>query len=118
MSAAHLMLTLHRAGFRLSVDGDNLNIDGSMDQLDEATKASIRTHKAKLIGYCTPSPTHEISRRMAKLQLGMEERQDIIEQFNERAGICEHDGNMPRHEAEQVALDEAMSRIGMEGGGQ
>lgn len=94
MSAPSLMLDLHRAGFVLSVDDDKLNVDGPLDRLTDTLRDAIREHKAKLIAYCTPSSTHGISRRMAKMGLGMDERLNIIE----------FDGNLPRQQAERVAL--------------
>ncbi len=111
MNAASLLLNLHRAGFTLSVEGDKLNVDGPLDRLTDTHKAMIREHKAKLIAYSMPSPTQAISRRMAALGLDMPTRMDFIEQFNERAGIAEYDGNLPRQQAERIALDGVLADI-------
>ncbi len=112
MSAATLMLDLHRAGFTLSVEGDKLNVDGPIDRLTDATKDAIHENKAGLVRLCSSSPTGELSRQMAKIGMDLDARSDLIEQFHERAGIAEYDGNLPRQQAERIALAEVLADIG------
>lgn len=39
------------------------------------------------------------------------EKASLIEQFEERAAIVEYDGGLPRNEAEQIAILEALKTI-------
>ncbi len=38
--------------------------------------------------------------------MGISDKTDLMEQFDERAGICEYDGQMTREQAEKIAYEE------------
>jgi hypothetical protein len=109
MTPARLLFDLQRAGFRVSAVGNDLAIDGPLEHLDDATKAAIRRHKQKLLGYCRPSWGYALAKLLADLDA--DQRESLRFQFEERAGIAEYDGGMDRYAAERLAFDEVASVV-------
>lgn len=111
MSAARLLYELQRAGFHLSVDAQGLAVDGPVDRLTDATKAAIREHRRRLIGYCSPARAKAINPPAGAIA-DPHTRQALAELFHERAGIAEFDGGMSCADAERIAWREVADLAG------
>jgi hypothetical protein len=91
MSPAEVLTVARRAGVAVGVDGDDLVLKARR-QPDDRLLALLRRHKPEIVRLLrgTDNWTEEDWRAL----------------FDERAGIIEFDGRLPRMEAEARARDE------------
>jgi hypothetical protein len=90
MSAVHALKLARSAGIRIGIDGDALTLDANTAPPSDVLELLV-LHKAQVI---------------ALLRTGRDgwSGDDWRTFFDERAGIAEFDGGLPRHEAEARAF--------------
>jgi len=86
-AAVPLLDELKGAGFALVVEGDKL-IVAPANRLTDATRSAIRAHKSALLAAL--------------------EAEQLRHDYDERAGIAEHDGGLCRPDAEKMAFETAL----------
>ena len=110
-SATTVLAELTRRGVELAVVGDRLRyrpVGAVTDELRVAMVACRQELLALARSMVMPSmPAGTWARRAATLLARVtdaEERVDLRETFEERAGVCEYDGHLSRDEAERIAF--------------
>ena len=114
MTALDLLATLNRAGVVLSAKGDRLAYDAPKGAMTADLLATIKARKAEVLAVLAGNWCAAASALLAQVQ-DAEARADLLYLFDERAGICQYDGNMSRGEAERQAYRELARAV--EGGG-
>ncbi len=110
-SAATVLAELTQRGVELAVDGDRLRYRpaGAVpDELRDAMAACRQELLALARSMVMPSmPAGTWARCAATLLARVadaDERSDLRETFEERAGVCEYHGHLSRDEAERIAF--------------
>ncbi|MBI4719031.1 MAG: hypothetical protein HY763_14590 [Planctomycetes bacterium] len=122
-----LLHTLRALGVRLEARGDTLHVEAPKGVLTDARLASLRAHKAGLLAALRPAVSDQLpggtaetprdgrgAERAAGLLASVpdpDRRADLRELFDERAGIVEYDGRLPRDEAERAAFLELQTAM-------
>lgn len=91
MSAVHTLKLARAAGIRIGIDGDALTLDADAAP-PSAVLNLLARHKAQLIALLRPGRDGWSG-------------EDWRAFFDERAGIAEFDGGLPRPEAEALAFE-------------
>lgn len=101
MDGLALLQAADAAGLTVNVDGDRLVIRGP--RRCEAQAKALLAHKEEVVAHLT--------RRVAVTGDGLDawEATDWQAMYDERAGIREYVGEMSRHEAERLALDDCVT---------
>jgi hypothetical protein len=110
-TARMLFHRCRKAGIALAVDGDGIAFDappGVVVPVDD-----LRACKAELLAVLRGDYLNAAA-ALVKRVADPDERADLAYRFDERAGICEFDGNMSRSQAERQAYIELAKS--MEGG--
>lgn len=90
MSATEVLKQARSAGVRIRIDGDHLALEGSAPPPEEMLELLAR-HKFEIL-------------TLLRAESAGWSCDDWLEFFNERAGIAEFDGGLPRDEAEALAV--------------
>jgi len=98
VNAVLLLNNLKKRGVTLAADGSRLVVDGPADALTDDFICQLQEHKAELLSLLQPPED------------GRWQAADWQAYFDERAGIREHDGSLPRAEAERLALEDATAQ--------
>ena len=107
MTVSELLKTLKKRGIDLKPEGDSLRYRAPAGALTPALRKALATHKAEVLAHLRG--TAELPAAVADWPADWRER------FEERAGIMEYDGRLPRPEAERRAealVREAYLEIG------
>ena len=101
MDGLALLQAADAAGLTVNVNGDRLVIRGP--RRCEAQAKALLAHKQEVVAHLT--------RRVAVTGDGLDawEATDWQALYDERAGIREYEGEMFRHEAERLALDDCVT---------
>lgn len=108
MTAAELIADLDRRGIRLAANGDRLRVEGPLRLLDDGIRAELVAYKAELLAVLSADWTGAAAALLARFagKTPGQFSQGLAEQFEERAGIVEYDGNLTRQKAEQIAYEQ------------
>jgi hypothetical protein len=98
MSAATLLQDLEKRGVRFAARAADLVIEGPADALTDELVSRLRACKSELLALLQ-SAGHD----------GQWTAADWQAYFDERAGVREHDGRLPRAEAERLAFEDAVA---------
>ena len=104
-AAAELLAGLRRAGVVLRAQSGRLTLDAPVGVITPALAALLKSRKQELLAVLCGDYLSAALALVAGFA-GAEERLALAEQFDERAGICQHDGGMSRGEGERVAYRE------------
>jgi hypothetical protein len=96
---AILLHDLEQRGVKLEADGSKLIVDAPADVLTDELLSQLRANKAELLSLLR-APADEPGWDAADWQA----------YFDERAGIREHDGGLPRADAESQAFGDAVAQ--------
>lgn len=110
MTTLPLLADLSRRSVRFSVEGERLHVRGPASLLTDDVRAKLASRKAELLAVLSG----EWTRRAVALIAGVADddaRADLAYRFDERAGICEFDGNMSRESAEGIAYEEIAAAL-------
>lgn len=105
MTAAKLLGDLYRAGVVLSANGDRLAFDAPAGVMTPQLLAILKARKPELLAVLQGDYLHAAAARLSRI-VDTDERQALVEAFEERAGICEFDCNISRGDAERHAYIE------------
>lgn len=100
MTALRLFRHCRKVGISIAADGAFIAIEAPKDVVIPVD--AIQIVKAELLALLRG----EYLRAALELALrhnDLEQREALVEWYDERAGICEYQGNLPREEAEQAA---------------
>jgi hypothetical protein len=98
VNAAGLLQDLESRGIRVEASGSNLVVDGPAEALSDEILDQLKELKAELL-------RHLISCRNSEPW----DASDWQTYFDERAGICEHDGTLSQTDAERLAFDDVVT---------
>ena len=98
MTTGALLKALGRRGVRLEARGSHLVVDGPADALPDDLIERLRALKTELLVLLAANPPGALW-----------DARDWQVYFEERAGIREFDGGLPRTEAEPLALEDAVT---------
>ena|SRR2546422_6848577 len=90
MTVRALLTQLHSHGITITARGDRVRVEAPAGALSAELRQAIRTHKDKLM--------------------------DLLETFEERAGIMEFEAQLPRAEAEACAWAYILESLHPDGG--
>jgi len=105
-----MLKELHRAGVILSANEDRLEVDAPAGATTPALLTMLKARKPELLAVLNGAYLN------AGLSLLLsvadpQQREGLAELFDERAGICQHDGNKSRGEAERLAYEELTREV-------
>jgi hypothetical protein len=106
-TARALFHSCRRAGIKLVADGDGIRFDAPADAVVPVKE--LRACKAEILAVLKGDYLTAALALLLRVP-DHEQRADLAERFDERAGICEYDGNMSRTEAERQAYI-ALARV-------
>ena len=105
MTTLDLLGSLHAQGVLLIAKGDRLAFDAPAGVLTPDLRALLTSRKSEILMVLTGDWPAAASVLIAQVR-DCEIHDDLLYLFEERAGICEFDGNMPRGDAERMAYEQ------------
>jgi hypothetical protein len=105
MTPLSIIDRLDRAGVVLTVNGDKLTYDAPAGTMTPDLLGVMRHAKPILLAMVAGDWCAAVAAMIGRLP-DPDQRADLRFQFEERAGICEHDGGLSRREAERIAYGE------------
>jgi hypothetical protein len=101
-----LLSDLRRAGASFSVAGDRLSYVAPAGLITTAVVDTLRARKAELLAVLRGDYLNAAAAALVFRVPDCDRRNDLAQAFDERAGICQYDGNLSRAEAERTAYIE------------
>ena len=101
-TAAKLLTDLRRAGVMLAAKGDRLAFDAPAGVMTPAIQAMLKARKRELLAVLAGDHLNAAAALVLTIT-NPDKSAEMAYLFEERAGICEFDGNMSRGEAERIA---------------
>jgi hypothetical protein len=114
MNVTILIASLTAQGVHLSQSGGKLRAEAHVDLLTHDLRLTLASRKAELLAVLA-GDWPAAAAAFIDATATNDGRTDVQYRFDERAGIIEFDGNLPRPEAERLAyleLTEAIDRGG------
>jgi hypothetical protein len=109
MTTSELLTSLRDRGVVLTVRNDRLVFDAPVGVMTPELRDLLTEHKAELLlelnGYWKTAASTLLA------QVNDDLRDDLLYLFEERAAICEFDGNMSRQDAERMAYEQLVQAV-------
>lgn len=101
MTAAQVLANLQRDGVILRRNGDRLAFDAPAGAMTSKLRALLTHYKPELLALLRGDYLAAAASFLSNFDT--DRAAELADQFDERSGICQFDGNMVRSEAERVA---------------
>lgn len=113
-TATDLVADLQARGVTLCACGEDLLYDAPAGAMTPELKAELARRKPELLALLRqPGRWGRWAAALVRLvTTDPDRRADLMELFDERAGVYEYEGNLPREEAERRALRRLLAELG------